>query len=236
MKILFFLAFLLTSLLTTYAQEVQWASRVVAFSSEYQDPKMPKQYGAAQVTGKPSKLPLFGNSPCAWRPSQDDNASGEWIKVAYVQPQPVKQIAIAENMNAGTITRIYAYDAQDKEYLLFENKKDTSRVVGRMFNVFVKETPYKVAAIKIMMNTSRIKGVNQIDAIGISSASEPVEARINISKNASTQAATQVKRENLGRNVNSPYDEICTGSGNPHSPLGIRLVIERPFFSFPSGM
>ncbi|QHT68192.1 OmpA family protein [Rhodocytophaga rosea] len=209
MKKILFLAFLLTSLFTTYAQEVQWASRVVAFSSEYQDPKMPKQYGAAQVTGKPSKLPLFGNSPCAWRPSQDDNASGEWIKVAYIQPQSVKQIAIAENMNAGTITRIYAYDLQDKEYLLFENKKDTSRMVGRMFNVFVKETTYKVAAIKIMMNTSRIKGVNQIDAIGISSSSEPVEARINISKNASTQAATQVKRENLGRNVNSPYDEIC---------------------------
>lgn len=202
-------ALLLYTFISLHAQDVQWAARIVAFSSEYQDPKIPKQYGAAQATGKPSKLPQIGSSPCAWRPAQESNANGEWIKVAYSQPQVIKQIAIAENLNGGSVSRIYAYDAQDKEYLVFENKKDTSRVAGRMFNIFIKETPYKVAALKVVLNTARIKGASQIDAIGISSSEQKIEATINLGKNASVQAATQVKRENLGKNINSPYDEIC---------------------------
>lgn len=208
-KILLLTTFLFSVYLHLQAQDVQWAAQVIAFSSEYQDPKIPKQYGAAQVIGKPSKLPQIGSSPCAWRPSQDNNPSGEWIKVAYNTPQPVKQIAIAENLNGGSISRIYAYDSQDKEYLVFENKKDTTRVNGRMSTIYIKETPYKVAALKVFLNTARIRGASQIDAIGISSSEQKIEATINLGKNGSVQAGTQVKRENLGKTINSPYDEIC---------------------------
>ena len=110
--LLFFNAFLLQ------AQQVQWASRVIGFSSELVSAKTPRQYGARQVLGRPSKLPGIGSSPCAWSPSTEMTNSEEWIKVAYAQPTRIRQIAVAENFNGGCITRIYGYDAADKEYLI----------------------------------------------------------------------------------------------------------------------
>jgi outer membrane protein OmpA-like peptidoglycan-associated protein len=185
---------------------VQWASKVLGFSSEFQDPRTPRQYGAEQILGKPNKLPAIGSSPCAWMPSQESNPGAEeWIKVGYSEPMRIRQVAIAENLNAGSVSRIYAYDEQNREYLLFENTKDTTRTPGRIMNVMVPETAYRVTALKLVLKTSRIKGWNQIDAIGISSATEPVEATINVIPNATAK----VRRENLGRSINSQYDEIC---------------------------
>ena len=54
--------------ITAAAQEVQWASEVVRFSTEYTR----KQFAAKQVLGKPDKLPSFGESAVAWAPSPPD--------------------------------------------------------------------------------------------------------------------------------------------------------------------
>ncbi|MDJ1470898.1 OmpA family protein [Cytophagaceae bacterium DM2B3-1] len=205
---------------TALAQQVQWASRVIGFSSELVHAKTPKQYGAQQILGKPSKLPNFGNSACAWSPSTEGNITEEWIKVGYNKPMKVKQIAVAENYNAGSITRIYGYDSNDKEYLLYTNTKDTLPVVGRMSNIFIKETPFMVTSLKIMLNTSRIPGWNQIDAVAISSLSTPVKAQINLSPDT----PKELKRENLGRGVNSVYEEICPVI----APDGKTLYFTRP--------
>ncbi len=188
------------------AQSVQWAAKVIGFSSELSNLKNPRQYNAHQILGKPSKLPTIGNSPCAWSPASDASPVEEWIKVGYKNPMPIKQIGVAENFNAGAITKIYAYDPQDKEYLVYTNQKDTTHVPGRMLNIYFKEaTAFKVAALKIVLNTRRISGWNQVDAVGISTDMNPIRPVINLSKDAPTQA----KKENLGRSVNGPFDEIC---------------------------
>ncbi len=199
------LLFSFTAGIPAIAQPVQWASRVIGFSSELSNLKTPRQFGAQQILGKPNKLPASGNSPCAWAPASDASATEEWIKVGYRNPIKIKQIAVAENYNAGSINRIFAYDPQDKEYLIYTNQKDTTHVNGRMLNIYLKETPYKVAALKIVINTRRIPGSNQIDAVGISSTMEPIRPVINLIRDAPIQA----KKENLGRTVNGPFDEIC---------------------------
>ncbi len=202
------------------AQQVQWASRVIGFSSEYVSAKTPRQYNAQQILGKPSKLPTIGNSVCAWSPSAEASASGEWIKVGYAKPMRIKQIAVAENFNAGSIARIYGYDATDKEYLLYTNTKDTTYVPGRMLSIYLKETAFPVSALKIILNTRRIGGWNQLDAVAISNSATPVKAEINIS----VDAPKEVKKENLGRGVNSGYEEICPVI----APDGKTLYFTRP--------
>jgi outer membrane protein OmpA-like peptidoglycan-associated protein len=187
------------------AQTVQWASRVIGFSSELSSLKTPRQYAAQQVLGKPNKLPITGNSPCAWSPASEASTGEEWIKVGYRTPVKIKQIGVAENFNGGAITKIFAYDPQDKEYLVFTNRKDTTHVNGRMLNIYLKETPYKVAALKIVLDTRRIAGYNQIDAVGIGTTMDPIRPVVNVIKDAPIQA----KKENLGRTVNGPFDEIC---------------------------
>ena len=214
-----FVLFALNTVLVQ-AQQVQWASRVIGFSSELVSAKTPRQYGAQQVLGKPSKLPSIGSSPCAWSPSTEMTNSEEWIKVGYAKPVKIKQVAIAENFNGGCITRIYGYDAADKEYLVYKNTRDTVYVAGRMLNITLKETPFAVAALKIMLDTRRISGWNQIDAIGISKTAEPIRAMVNLGPDA----PRDLKKQNVGRGVNTQFEEICPVI----APDGKTLYFTRP--------
>ena len=48
--------------------------------------------------------------------------------------------------------------------------------------IFRKLTNFKVRGIKIVLNTSRVKDWNEIDAIGISQSEIPIKATINLAK------------------------------------------------------
>jgi outer membrane protein OmpA-like peptidoglycan-associated protein len=189
----------------TYAQNVQWASEVLDFSSEYPKEKYTKEFRASQVLGRPNKLPQFGSSVCAWSPVSPDDTLSEWIKVGYKIPMQIRQIAVAESFNEGAIEKIFVYDEHGKGYKVYENKKiDTVASPGRMLNVIIPLTTYKVKAVKLVLNTARIKGWNHIDAIGISASKVPVKAEINLS----AKISGEVKKENLGTAINTKAEEI----------------------------
>lgn len=188
----------------TYAQDVQWASEVLGFSSEYREDKYTKEFRAIQVLGRPNKLPQFGSSFCAWSPASPDDTL-EWIKVGYKIPMQVRQIAVAESFNEGAIEKIFLYDEHDKGYKVYEHKRiDTVAAPGRMLNVIIPLTPYQVKAVKLVLNTARIAGFNHIDAIGISASKIPLEAKINLG----TTISGEIKKENLGTAINTKSEEI----------------------------
>lgn len=186
---------------TTTAQTTQWAYKVLGKSSEYAD----KQYSANQVLGQPNVLPTFRDSPCAWSPFKEQNREDEWITVEYKRPMMIRQVAIAESHNPGAVSRVYLYDTEDKEYLVYKN--DAPRALpekGRMLNVMFARTTYRVKAVKVVLNTLGMPGWNHIDAIGIADADAPVVAEINLVKDLKFES----KPENLGPAINSIYDEI----------------------------
>jgi len=189
------------------APKVLWASEVVAFSSQ-ENSKSP-QFKASQVLGKPNKLPAGGSSPCAWQPESEDNPNGEWIKVRFDEAINIKQVAVGENFNPGSVSQIYLYDEEDKEYAAIYNNMNVSNLGSgaRMFSVFVPLTEYKVKAVKIVLSTFKVKGFNQIDCIAISDSDEPVKAEINVIANDSDFEINS-KPENLGTNVNSEFQEV----------------------------
>lgn len=196
---------ILVSLLlaNTYAksQEVQWASSVLRFSSQYDK----KEYSAAQVLGKPNKLPDIGASPCAWAPAKEESTVNEYVWVKFDRAIHVRQIAIAENLNPGAIYRIYLYDNRNKQYLVYENKNIYPPMIpGRMFRHFIEQTPYPVESLKLILRTNQVPGMNQIDAIGVSDNDTPIEAIIN----EITYENYDGKPENLGITVNSRADDM----------------------------
>lgn len=193
------------------AQNVQWASDVLEVSSERREindetkSPEPRQYRAKQALGIPNKLPAFGDSKCAWSPSKQGNANAEWIKVGFSNPMQIRQVAIAENYNSGAITHIYVYDEAGQEHLLYRNINVAPLSVnGRIFHFFVKKTAYKVKSVKVTLNTAQVPGFNQIDAIAISDSNDPIKAKINLAKKLNVKS----KPLNLGKLVNSRYDEI----------------------------
>ncbi|MFN4147107.1 MAG: OmpA family protein [Runella sp.] len=185
-------------------QSIFWATKVLDVSSEYLGGQG-QQYRAIQVLGKPNKLPQGESGASAWRPAQPD-AGQEWIKVGFDTPTAARQIAIAENFGAGSVVQVFAYDSQNKEYLLYRNTEKTSARHAGMLRIRLgKPTPYKIVAIKVVLDTRRVKGWSEIDAIGISDSDKPIEATIHLAKNV----PQELKAENLGVNVNSSANEVA---------------------------
>lgn len=186
------------------AQQLQWATKVLEFSSEYTGSNG-QQYRATQLLGKPNKLPQAESGASAWHSAQPD-AGEEWIKVGFETPMEIRQVVIAENFGAGCVTNVVAYDTQNKEYTLYKSRPEATKRGAGMHRIWLPQlTSFKVAAIKVVLDTKLVKGWNEIDAIGISSSDKPVEAVINLAKNV----PKELRKENLGPNVNSKTNEVA---------------------------
>jgi OmpA-OmpF porin, OOP family len=198
---------------TIQAQEVQWAAKVIEFSSEL----TPVQYSAQQVLGKPNVLPSGGQSPNAWVP--DKPRRKEFLKVGFQNPISIQQIAIAESHNPSAIYRVFAYDETGKEYLINTLNPKAIPLKGRMLNLFIEQTPYKVAAVKVEFDGAALPDYFGIDAIAISNVNYPIIADIPKLQ----LLASGLVIEALDKNVNSEYSEL-----NPLlSPDGKTLYFSR---------
>jgi len=215
-SIFFFLSF---SAKAQHAK-VQWASYVVDFSSEYSSLRNPFQRKAMQALGKPNKLPAYGLTACAWSPNQKNSTTNEWLELGFGNPIAIRQVAIAENYNAGAISEIWAYDIKGGAHLLYKNQKPNfSLEKGRILRIILKKkTHYKVNSIKIILKTQNFKDWYQIDAVGISAFSKPIKAQINVAKGMQF-----AKIEKLSQAINSDYDEILPVI----SPDGKTLFFDR---------
>ncbi len=181
-----------------YSQEIQWASKVLEFSSEL----TPIQYSAQQVLGKPNVLPAAGESPSAWTPDRPN--SKEYIKVGFDTPIKIRQIVIAESYSPTTITKVLAYDETGKEYLINTFSASSIPLKGRLFSIIMTETAYKVAAVRIELDGLTVPEYYSIDAIGISSSAKPTNVEVEIMENLNANLLA----ERLSNNVNSPYTEF----------------------------
>jgi outer membrane protein OmpA-like peptidoglycan-associated protein len=156
--------------ISIYAQQNQWASEVIVFSSELSG----YEYAAQQVLGKPNVLPNAGDNPNAWLPRRNDRV--EYIKVGFKSPMRVQQIAIAESYHPGAVTEVYLYDQSGNEYLINTFIARPLSVKGRMLNIYIDETEYEAKAAKVVIDGSQVPGYNGIDAIGISGTKIPLIA------------------------------------------------------------
>jgi len=194
-------------------QTVQWASKVIEFSSEL----TPVQYSASQVLGKPNVLPAGGQNPNAWTP--DKPKRQEFLKIGYANPIQIEQIAIAESHNPSAIFKIYAYEPNGTEHLIHSFNPGPIPLKGRMLNVFVEKTSYKVAALKLEFDGTALPDYFSIDAVAISDVNIPIIADISIPE----LLAKGLVIEQLDKNVNSDYSEM-----NPLlSPDGKTLYFSR---------
>jgi len=212
-RILLIAAFTLVAHGVAHSQIVQWGSKVIDFSSEL----TPVQYAAKQILGKPNVLPAGGQNPNAWTP--DKPKRKEFIKIGYANPIEIQQIAIAESYNPSGLFNVYLYDAADREYLVHSFSPQSIPLQGRMLNVFVEKTPYKVSAVKLEFDGAALPDYFSIDAVAISDSHYPIIADISIPELLSKGLIV----ERLDENVNSDFSEL-----NPLlSPDGKTLYFSR---------
>lgn len=212
-RILLTLTFSVGFIAASNAQVVQWASKVIEFSSEL----TPVQYSAQQALGKPDVLPAGGQSPNAWAP--DKPKRKEFLKLGFAKPINVRQIAIAESHNPSAIFRVLVYDEAGKEYEVNKLNPMSVPLKGRMLNLFLEQTPYKVTAVKIEFDGAALPDYFGIDAVAITDSNYPIIADIPKLQ----LLASGIVIEALDKNVNSEYSEL-----NPLlSPDGKTLYFSR---------
>jgi OOP family OmpA-OmpF porin len=207
------LLFLTIAVCSAKAQVVQWASKVIEFSSEL----TPIQYSANQALGKPNVLPAGGQNPGAWAPDKPNR--NEYLKLGFDNPVSIQQVAIAESHNPSALSRILLYDVSGKEYEVHTFNPGVIPLKGRMLNVFFEMTPYKVAAVRLEFDGAAVPDYYGIDAVAISDSSYPVIAFVPTPE----LLASGILTESLDSNVNSDSREL-----NPVlSPDGKTLYFSR---------
>lgn len=195
------------------AQTVQWASKVLEFSSEL----TPIQYSANQVLGKPNVLPAGGQNPNAWAPDKPNRK--EFLKLGFDTPISIQQVAVAESHSPSAISRVLVYDEAGKEYEVMTLNPGAVPIKAMMRNIFFEKTPYKVKAVKLEFDGAAVPDYFGIDAVAISDSNYPIVAFIP----KPALLASGIVIEQLDENVNSEFSEL-----NPIlSPDGKTLYFSR---------
>jgi outer membrane protein OmpA-like peptidoglycan-associated protein len=195
-----------------FSQEILWAKEVIDYSSEKSDAYRSPKNRAVQILGTPSIYPQMTESPCAWEPNGSQYGE-DYIKVGFEKAISVRQVAIIENVNPGAVARIFGYDENGLEHLLYQNSGEKTNIKSRFWRVFVDPMPRKLNAIKLVINHRISSGPKQIDAIAISDSENFIEFEINLAKGI----PENLQKENLGPVINSPYGEVApiiTPDGN----------------------
>ena len=196
-----------------HSQVVQWASKVIDFSSEL----TPVQYSAQQALGKPNVMPAGGQNPNAWTPDKPKRL--EFLKLGYANPIQIQQIAIAESHNPSALFKLYIYDENGAEHLIHSFNPGPIPSKGRILNVFIEKTAFKVAAVKLEFDGEALPDYFSIDAVAISDVNIPIIADISMPELLARGLVT----EQLDKNVNSDNSEL-----NPLlSPDGKTLYFSR---------
>lgn len=184
------------------AQQIQWASKIIKFSSDLGG----KQNGIKRILGKPDAFPQGGSSANGWTPKNALDGR-EVIEVGFEKPQAIKQIAVFENLNAGCVVKISVDNGSgdyqtvwtrtrdwktpyykttlstDRSYYFKKKRRkiqDAPDVVNPgVEHIILDNAISGVVAVKVFFSFAVIAGQKQIDAIGISDDSIPIEAKIN---------------------------------------------------------
>ena len=195
----------LFSAATAQAQHVQWAARLVAVSSQKSEGKEP--FSPAQVLSTPNALPLGQISNEAWIPRKE--GPNEFIEVRFARSIAAQQVTVVENFNPGSITKIELVDTKNVHHEVYSNPNPGPLPEAfRTLEVRFPTAEYRTLGVKVYMNTAKVEGVNQIDAIGIADvASTMVKQAFSAPKGPDVVKSTQFDSSlvNLGPNVNSRY-------------------------------
>lgn len=196
------------------AQEIQWASGVVAESNAFGA----GEYGSKQALGQPDAFPYGELSPKAFRLS-GEGGSGS-LTLSFTVAQNVRQVVMFENFKPGRVKRVSLLDENGMRYVIldesFEEPKDYY-----VRTIPVPRIEQRFNRIEILFDASNAPGWTQLDAVGISANDDPsffreLMDRYQLAESYKRLESRQIKT-NLGHFINTKFHEnkpIISADGN----------------------
>ncbi|MBL8863279.1 MAG: hypothetical protein JNK02_14880 [Planctomycetes bacterium] len=118
-------------------------------------------YAPEQAIGPPDAV-AGQDHPKAWASSKADMGL-QWLELSYAPPRRASGLRIHEVCVAGAVVRVIGIDAQGTERELWSGADPTS--TPGVFALDFAATAWAVARVRIVLDTDRAAGWNEIDAV-----------------------------------------------------------------------
>ena len=128
-------------------------------------PLGPRRWGPEQATGAPDTWPKSGDIETAWA-SKTPDGQREWLELTYDVPLRTFAVMIYETYNPGAVDRITGYDAEGKEIELWKGEDPTPAGSEKGISVIPLHSQFDVTRIRIYLDSPKVPGWNEIDAVG----------------------------------------------------------------------
>jgi hypothetical protein len=147
--------------------EAAWAVSARA-SSEYRA----SDFSASQATNAPN-VPSHADHPRAWAPRLAD-AGEEWLELTYSPAFRAAGLRVVQSFNPGAIVRLEVIDESGTVSTVWTGPDTTvypARQIG-ILSVTFPPTERPVAQVRVILDTRRVAGWNEIDAVQLLAAPE----------------------------------------------------------------
>lgn len=115
-----------------------------------------------KATGPPDATPASQDHPNAWATRQPD-AGAEWLELAYDPPRRASAVRIFEVNVAGAVTGVETVDEGGTRRTVWKGVDTTA--TPAVFEVTFPPTSYRVRAVRILFDTSKRNGWEEVDAV-----------------------------------------------------------------------
>lgn len=134
-------------------------------------PAQPAGQGAdwspERATG-PKDVFALGDSVNAWATASAD-AGAEWLKLGYGEALPIKEIRIWQNDAPGAIARV-SVTVDGEQIDVWTGKDPVAAASGPVEKVVVLAKPFISDTVTVHLDTARVSGWNEIDAVEVVAA------------------------------------------------------------------
>lgn len=131
----------------------------------WRDVARPRPRGPEQATGEPN-TPQLGQFSTAWASREADNQS-EWLIAEFATPVVASAVKVCESHNPGAINKITAFGLDGKEVQIWAGEAAPLAATAVVVNQKEFPRPLKTNRVKIYLDSPRVPGWNEIDAIGL---------------------------------------------------------------------
>jgi hypothetical protein len=129
-----------------------------------------RRWGQEQVVGEPDTQQL-GDLPTAWAPKQQ-NGGEEWLQVEFENAVALAEINVHETHNPGAISKVAAILPDGSERLIWEGDFDQEQATDIVERAFQVRDAITANSVKIYLDTARVPGWNEIDAVELVGADQ----------------------------------------------------------------
>jgi hypothetical protein len=123
-----------------------------------------RAWGPEQATGPPDTM-AAGDIQTAWASATPDGQD-EWLLLEYAEPVQPKEILVHETYNPGAVSRATAFKLDGTEVEVWKGK-DPSAGKDIGLSVLPFKGNFKTNRIKLYIESSKVPGWNEIDAVGL---------------------------------------------------------------------